>query len=246
MFAGIALFICVGLAACIWCICSEISTENEFRRRFGAEWQTQYENVHGSLAEARTKSAISGVGLIAITSVSGWLWRILRRSWRSQPTDHSRNEYRKPRHSALERTIICRRNALLGIYFGLPGIFVGALLVIFRWGFFRDHSNEAVLGMFVFLAGYVGIITGCGYWLKAKQWNEAIAVIGLLPLVILFIPYVRLILIVAPTLLPVGMFMMPLILIVVVLALPDKSGVGRSTKSRHSRHRTHRSNSRGF
>jgi hypothetical protein len=32
---------------------------------------------------------------------------------------------------------------------------------------------------------------------------------------------------------PVGMFMMSLILIVVVFALPDKSGVGRSTKHRH-------------
>jgi len=129
--------------------------------------------------------------------------------------------------------MIYRRNALLGIYFGLPGIFLGALFVIFRWGIFSDHANEVVLGMFVFLAGYAGIIAGCGYWLKAKEWNEAVVIIGLLPLGILFIPFVRLLLFAEPLLLPVGMFMMSLILIVVVFALPDKSGVGRSMKHRH-------------
>jgi len=129
--------------------------------------------------------------------------------------------------------MIYRRNALLGIYFGLPGIFLGALFVIFRWGIFSDHANEVVLGMFVFLAGYAGIIAGCGYWLKAKEWNEAVVIIGLLPLGILFIPFVRLLLFADPLLLPVGMFMMALILIVVVFALPDKSGVGRSMRHRH-------------
>jgi hypothetical protein len=125
---------------------------------------------------------------------------------------------------------------LLGIYFGLPGLFLGALFAIFRWGIFRDHANEVVLGMFVFLGGYAGIIVGCAYWLKAKEWNEALVMIGLLPLAIqcgvLFIPFVRLVLFADPLLLFVGMFMMALILIVVVFALPDKSGVGRSMSHR--------------
>jgi hypothetical protein len=245
MFVGLALFICVGLTACIWCICSEYSTENEFRRRYGAEWRTQYENIHGSLAEARAKSAVSGVGLIAIASVTAWLWRILRRSRNCERKDHREHGHRRSRHSSLERIIIYRRNALLGIYFGLPGMLLGALLVIFRWGFFRDHSNEVVLGMFVFLAGYAGIITGCGYWLKAKQWNEAIVLIGLIPLVIpavtLFIPFVRLILIAELALLPIGLFMMSLILIVVVFALPDKSRIGRHQEHRRRAFRSRRS-----
>ena len=153
---------------------------------------------------------------------------------------HHRKHHRA-RKSHLERIIIYRRNALLGIYFGLPGMFLGALFVIFRWGIFLDHANEAVLGMFVFLAGYAGIITGCAYWLKAKQWNEALVIIGLMPLAILFVPFVRLLLFADPMVLPVGMFMMSLILIVVVFALPDRSGVGRSMRHRNRGHWSRRS-----
>src|SRR5262249_23830819 len=97
----------------------------------------------------------------------------------NRSTTGSRRGHRYSHRSHLERIIIYRRNALLGIYFGLPGLFLGALFAIFRWGIFRDHANEVVLGMFVFLGGYVGIIVGCAYWLKAKQWNEALVIIGL-------------------------------------------------------------------
>ena len=229
-FAGLALMISVGLVICIWCICSEVSTEREFKDRYGAVWRTEYESVHGSLSEARTKSVMGGVGLIAISGVTAWLWRILRAS---SSAGINRSRHRHSHKSHLERIMIYRRNALLGIYFGLPGIFIGALFVIFRWGIFSDHANELVLGMFVFLAGYAGIIVGCGYWLKAKEWNEALVIIGLLPLAIPFVRFVRLLLFVEPLLIPVGMFMMALILIVVVFALPDKSGVGRSMRHRH-------------
>jgi hypothetical protein len=84
-----------------------------------------------------------------------------------------------------------------------------------------------VLGVFIFLGGYGSVIIGCSYWLKAKQWPEAIVFIGLLPLAIPFIPFVRLILLAAPRIIPVAMVMMPLILIVVVCLLPDKSGVSK-------------------
>jgi hypothetical protein len=125
--------------------------------------------------------------------------------------------------SNLERIIRCRRNALLGICFGLGGIALGVCLVIFYCGIFLQHANEVVLGIFVFLCGYCAVLAGCWWWLKAKEWNEAIVFIGLMPLAILCIPFVRLILLAAPAILPVGMVMMPLILIVVVWVLPDKS-----------------------
>jgi hypothetical protein len=233
MFAGIAVMICGGLLMCVWFIGSEISTENDFRQRYGPEWRREYESVHGSLSEARAKSVMCGVGFIAISGMTAWLWRTLR----GGPSGTvPRRRHRHSHKSHLERIMIYRRNALLGIYFGLPGIFLGALFVIFRWGIFSDHANEVVLGMFVFLAGYAGIIVGCAYWLKAKEWNEALVIIGLLPLGILFIPFVRLLLFAEPLLLPVGMFMMALILIVVAFALPDRSGVRRSMRHRHRSH----------
>jgi hypothetical protein len=237
IFAALALIIFGGLLACIWFICSEISTEKQFRQRYGPEWRIEYENAHGSLAEARAKSVMCGVGFVALGGIATWLWRSLRGN---SSATASRRRHRYSHKSHLERIIIYRRNALLGIYFGLPGLFLGALFAIFRWGIFRDHANEVVLGMFVFLGGYAGIIVGCAYWLKAKNWNEALVMIGLLPLAIecgvVFIPFVRLLLFADPLLLFVGMFMMSLILIVVVFALPDKSGVGRSMRHRHSRH----------
>jgi hypothetical protein len=120
-----------------------------------------------------------------------------------------------------------RRNAILGIYFGLAGIALGVLLVIFRMGLFVDHSDEVVLGMFTFLGGYSAVLVGCWWWLRAKALNEALVFIGLMPLAILFIPFVRLIFVASPALLPMGMVMMPLILIVVVFVLPDQSGASR-------------------
>ena len=130
------------------------------------------------------------------------------------------------RHTThLERIIRYRKNALLGILFGVAGIATGVSLVLFRNGIFLDHANEAVLGILVFLCGYSATLVGCGYWLKAKAWNEAIVFIGLMPVGVLVIPFVRLIVLAAPGMLPVGMVMMPIVLIVVVLVLPDKSGV---------------------
>jgi hypothetical protein len=222
---AVGLLVLLGLAACVWCISSEISLERQFRHSYGAEWQVAYKKEHGSLAEARGKAAASGIGLVAISGLSAWLWRILRPSGHPGRANRRRHEYRSPRQSHLERTITCRRKALLGIYFGVPGIFLGAFLVIFRCGIFVDHSNEVVLGLFVFLAGYAGISTGCAYWLKAKQWNEAIVVIGLAPVGIFFVPFVRLLLFANLELLPVGLFMTSLILVVVVFALPDRSGI---------------------
>jgi len=164
----------------------------------------------------------------------------------SKPDSRRQRREHRPHRSHLERIIIYRRNALLGVYFGLPGIFLGALLLIFRWGLFLDHGNEAVLGLFVFLAGYIGIIAGCAYWLKAKGWSEALVAIGFMPFGIFATPIVRrLILFASPLLLPVGLFMMSLILIAVVVTLPDKSGMGRRRKTRHRVHRS-RSGDRGF
>ena len=87
--------------------------------------------------------------------------------------------------------------------------------------------------MFIFLLGYIGVITGCWWWLKAKSWNDAIIFIGLMPLGILFVPFVRLILVRIPALLPMGMVFMPFVLIVVILALPDRSGASRRTQWRN-------------
>jgi hypothetical protein len=81
--------------------------------------------------------------------------------------------------------------------------------------------------LFVFLAGYVSVISGCWWWLKAKELSEGIVLIGFAPMVVFFIPFVRLIFLAVPRLLFVAMLMMPAILIVIVLVLPDKSGASR-------------------
>ena len=150
---------------------------------------------------------------------------------RNKPRSHDARPRRKRRgrefHSELERIIYYRRNALVGVYFGLAAIGAGVLLVIFRWGIFLDHGYEMLLGMVVFLFGYSAVIGGCWAWLKSKAQNEGLVFIALMPLTILFVPFVRLILFSAPELLAVGMIMMSLALVVVVLVLPDKSEASR-------------------
>jgi hypothetical protein len=132
---------------------------------------------------------------------------------------------RKDRYgSALDRIMRYRRNTLLGIVLGLCGITLGISLVLFPDGISSDPSNENLPGMLVFLGGYCGLISGCWWWLKAKQCNEEVVLVGLAPVLILFIPYVRLVFVTVPSLLPLSMAIMPLILLVVVMALPDHLG----------------------
>ena len=127
--------------------------------------------------------------------------------------------------SPISRIVRYRRNALIGNAFGLFGILMGISLVLIPIGYTEDPETETVVGMFVFLFGYSGVITGCWWWAKAKGWPDGIVFIGLLPLAILFVPWVRLIFVAAPLLLPTSMVMMPLILLVIMFVLPDKSGV---------------------
>lgn len=129
------------------------------------------------------------------------------------------------RESSVERTVRYRRNAMLGNVFGLLGILAGIKFVVLPTGLFGDWDDEAGVGVIIFLCGYSAVITGCWWWAKAKGWPEAIVFIGLSPLVVFFIPFVRLIFINAPQLLSIPMVMMPLILLVIMLVLPDKSGM---------------------
>jgi hypothetical protein len=150
--------------------------------------------------------------------------------------------HREHRGSEIERRARYRRNALLGNVLGLCGVTLGVYVVALPMGLTRDPGTEKVFGILVFLAGYCGLISGCWFWLKAKHWNEAVVLIGLAPVLILFIPYVRLLLIAVPSLLTLGMTIMPILMLVVVMALPDYSrpisGGGswspRRTKRRHS------------
>jgi len=132
---------------------------------------------------------------------------------------------KRSRESSVARIVRFRRNAFLGNLIGLIGILIALSLVFFPTGLAVDPGNETALAVFIFAVGYCGVLTGCWWWAKAKAWTEGIVGIGLLPLVILFIPWVRLIYVEMPGLLPAAMVMMPLILLVIMFVLPDKSGI---------------------
>jgi len=168
---------------------------------------------------------LTTVGIVVIISLVTWLCRILDRGNHSSNAGGNRTKKSSARFgSSLERNISYRRKGLVRIYFGVAGIASAVALVILPLGIFSDHSNQVSLGIGVFVCAYCGVIAGCSCWLKAKRLSEGIVFIGFMPLAILLIPFVRLVFVAAPLLLPVLMVMMPIILIVVVLVLPDKSG----------------------
>jgi Ca2+/Na+ antiporter len=208
----------------IW---SELSREANYRSKIGPGWEAEYERVFGSLSKAHNRIAVSVFGIVAICLLVVWLYRSLRPARAHEKRhrhDRSRKQYGSSSH--LERTIRCRRNALLGVYFGLPAILVGVALVVLRIGIFADHADEVVLGIGIFICGYFCVVSGCWWWLKAKEWSEAIVFIAFMPLTILLVPFVRLLILSTP-LLPVAMAMAPLILVVVVFVLPDKSSFSK-------------------
>jgi hypothetical protein len=139
------------------------------------------------------------------------------------------SQHRKPKQyrdeSHIARIVRYRRNALAGNLFGLFGIFFALALFFLPVHLSDDPSVKTVAAIFIFLAGYAGVITGCWWWAKAKCWIDAVVFIGLVPLAVLCIRWVRLIYVAVPLLLPVSMVMAPLILIVVIASLPDRSGM---------------------
>ena len=153
------------------------------------------------------------------------------RTPQTRPREAAEGRHRT-RESGIARVVRYRRNALLGNVLGVVGIFLGLSVVLLPPGLLADLDNEVVVGIFIFMAGYMGVITGCWWWVRAKDWVDAVVFIGLLPLAMFFVPFVRLIFVANPDLLAVPMIMMPLILLVVVWALPDKSGFARRRASR--------------
>jgi hypothetical protein len=231
LLVGMAMWLLVVLCFLASTIYKEVSRESAYHRRWGADWPLEYEKDFGSLSEARTKSAACAFGLVAIPCLSVWLVGTLG------PARHYRPKHRRPQRyiSSLERVARYRRNALVGIYFGLPGILLAIFLVVFRVGIFSTHQSEVILGFFVFILGDFAVLAGCYYWLKAKGQSEALVVVGVMPVGVAFIPFVRIILyrlfLANPSLLVVPMVMLPLILVVVVLTLPNRLGTSNRRAS---------------
>ncbi|MGB8371034.1 MAG: hypothetical protein ACLPYZ_06535 [Limisphaerales bacterium] len=139
------------------------------------------------------------------------------------------NQVSRKKHSHDESLIAhivrYRRNALVANGLGIAGVLLALVLVFIPLGLFQSWDNAKVAGILVFLPSYAAIIYGCWWWVKAKNWPDAVVFIGLMPLAVLMVPYVRLIYRVTPLLLPAGMVLMPIILLGIIAVLPDKSGM---------------------
>lgn len=142
--------------------------------------------------------------------------------------DPSRRRLAKHHHrdeSPVARIIRLRRNAFAANLFGCLGIFVVVATILLHIPMANTRDNNGVVRLLIFLPSYGLVIWGCANWIKAKNWPDAVCLIGLLPLVVLFIPYVRLIYRMVPMAFPIGMALMPIIMIAVIAVLPDKSGL---------------------
>ena len=128
--------------------------------------------------------------------------------------------------SLIARVVRYRRNAFVANIFGVTGILIAVAFIFLPLGLFATRDNARVAALLTFIPSYAAVIYGCYWWVKAKHWPEAVVFIGLLPLAPLVVPFVRIVYLMTP-LLPVGMAVMPLILIGVVAVLPDKSGMPR-------------------
>ena len=118
------------------------------------------------------------------------------------------------------RRVRDRRNMILSLYFGFPIMFLGVTICVFNFGF--DRSIQVAIGMLMILASYGVVLLGCSYWLRAKGWDQAVLLIGLLPILCPFLPGFRLA-IRNPVILFGGMVFMSMLLAVVIFSLPNRS-----------------------
>jgi hypothetical protein len=139
---------------------------------------------------------------------------------RQRPTRHHHRD-----ESPIARVVRLRRNAFVANVFGCLGIFVVVAMILFHIPLASTSDDNGIARLLIFLPGYGLVIWGCANWAKAKNWPDALCLIGLLPLAVLGIPFVRLLYRLAPMAFPVGMAFMPVIMIAVIAVLPDKSGL---------------------
>jgi len=146
----------------------------------------------------------------------------------------SSNQMRKKSHgrneSQISRIIRYRRNALVANALGVVGILLALFLIFVPLGLFASRDNRYLAGLLIFIPSYVTVMYGCWWWVKAKNWPDAVIFIGLMPLFPLLIPYVR-ILYLAAGVLPLMMVIMPILMVGVVAVLPDKSGLPKRRRS---------------
>ncbi len=219
------LVVLAGLVACSIVPYIELAREFAYRDRYGGAWKGEYEMRHGSLTDDRIRAVLIDLGIMAILTILVVLVVYLRK--KPYESGSSAKPRRQMQGSSIERVVRAHRNGLWGIFLGISAMMAGTLLVVFPWGISADHAREVVLGIVVFLAGYSGMVGGCWWWLRAKAWTEAMAFIAFMPLAAFVVPYSRQIFEVMPATVMLATAMIPLALVVVVLALPDKSGVDR-------------------
>jgi hypothetical protein len=217
--------------------------QSSYRSRFGGEWKQHYEEEqHISVAEGNGKIVVAIGGVVIVPVLLYLIYRQIvpknqngpkgsrRRQSPNQmeippKVDELRNEQllnaeRRPRRSS--RGARYRRNAAIGIPGGFLLILAGVVLALFQCGIFADHSEEFMLGSLVFFLGYSTVIYGCWSWAMAKHLNDALVMIGLAPLLLLLIPYVRLVIFYAPELVAASMIMMPVIMVSTIAILPSR------------------------
>jgi hypothetical protein len=122
----------------------------------------------------------------------------------------------------------------LGNVFGLFFVIAGISIIYFPIGAFEDFENETLFGFLIFVCGYVGVLWGCRWWLKARGWPEALIFIGLMPLTVCLIPYAREVFLIMPDLLPLSLLMMTLILLVIIAVLPNRNSMGRRSNRKRN------------
>jgi hypothetical protein len=148
------------------------------------------------------------------------------------PSDRMRKKKPGRSESQIGRIVRYRRNALVANGLGVAGVLLALTFMFVPIGLFDSWGNARIAGIFVFVPSYAAIIYGCWWWVRAKNWHDAVVFIGLCPLAPLAIPYIR-ILYLMTGVLPLLMVLMPILLIGVVAALPDKSGMPKRKRWNH-------------
>jgi len=215
----------------------KIATLLRFQRDYGENWRTEFQRTFGPVSQSYIRIGVLAVGLVACIGLAFWILKLLKTDPASLLGSTKRHFLRHQRYASTPQDgAAFRRKGLVKICFGLPATLAPAFLEFLKPWLFKDGSNEMLLDLFLIIAGYTLVISGCSWSLRAKGWDNAILLIGFVPLVVSFIPFVDLIF-------EYVLFMWvltPLVLVTVVFILPDRSGAAAPRpSSRGSKEESH-------
>ena len=70
---GLLIGVVAAIGFAVYRVFSDLSRELDYRQKYGANWQAEFEKYHGSLSDMHTRIAVCTACVLAMVAILAWL-----------------------------------------------------------------------------------------------------------------------------------------------------------------------------